>query len=245
MVADIDRRSDWTRARGIYAELWAYLRRPYWMESRRPWDGMVLRQLFWLFLLDVALMVVSVLVVSGYTLVLTRLNLPLPGFSDDGMGDPRLLLISAVIIAPLAEEFLFRSWLKGTPRYLLVLAGLFLASFLSRIGEGPRAEMIQQWLLILAGIVAVLILWRGGRQPVPFFQRHFVWFFWLSSASFALVHWSNYDEGTSATVIPMLLPQFVAGVNWAFARMRFGLRASILLHAVANGILVVPMVLIA
>ena len=38
--------------------------------------------------------------------------------------------------------------------------------------------------------------------------------------------------------------EIVAGVNWAFARMRFGLRASILLHAAANGILVVPAVII-
>lgn len=244
MVADIDRRSDWARARGIYAELWAYLRRPHWMESQRPWDGMVWRQLFWLFLLDVALLVVSVLVVQGYTQVLTRLNVPLPGMSDDELGDPWVLLVTAVIMAPLMEEFVFRSWLKGTPRYLLVLAALLLASVLTRIGEGPRAEMIRQWLLIFAGIVALLVLWRGGRQPVPFFQRHFTWFFWLSCISFAMVHWSNYDEGTSAAVIPMLLPQFVAGVNWAFARMRFGLRASILLHAAANGILVVPAVII-
>lgn len=70
--------SNWTQACGIYAELWAFVRRPRWIESQRDWDGLVWRKLFLLFLLDVAVVIVSLLLIMGYEQALNLLNLPVP-----------------------------------------------------------------------------------------------------------------------------------------------------------------------
>lgn len=237
----------WAQACGIYAELLAYLRRPHWMELQTSWDGIVWRKLFLLFLLDIALLIVAVLVMSGYEQVLDRLSVQLPDAIDgaDDISHPWMMVITAAIFAPLIEEVLWRSWLRGTPRSLLIpVPVLLLYGVLIAWGD-DTAEMVMTVVSILTLVLAALVLWRGGSRPLPLFERHFVWFFWLSCFGFALIHLTNYEGGHPWLLLPMLLPQFLAGINWAFARMRFGLRASILLHAAANGLLVAPLLFIA
>ena len=250
MHAQTDNRSDWAKARGIYAELLAYLRHPHWMESQTPWNGMVWRQLFWLFVLDVVLVIAAALVVTGYEYALDWLGITPPMTGLDEAGNPLPLLVTACIIAPLYEEVVYRSWLKGTPRYLMVLGLAVLLFWLINVFLPFRDNQMivtVTWglpgLLAIGTVVGRASLWRGGRQPVPFFRRHFVWFFWASCFAFALGHVGNYDS-FSLLLIPLVLPQLVAGINWAFARMRFGLPASILLHAAANSILVIPLLLL-
>ena len=76
------------------------------------------------------------------------------------------------------------------------------------------------------------------RAAWEWFTRAFPLFFWLSTASFALVHLLNYSEGSLATLLPLVLPQFIAGSIFGYARVTYGLWASMLLHVLHNGALV-------
>lgn len=238
----------WAQARGIYAELWDFIRHPRWIDSQRRWDGLVWRQLFLLFLLDVAVLVVAMLLITGYTGVLDLLRLPAPAVSsEDGDSlDAISWLVTGVILAPLIEEVACRGWLRGTPRALLLLVVVLgvwgLDPLVAIIAKGGSTALAVQLALGLSVLGALVVLWRGG-GPVPFFLRHFAWFYWISCLWFAQIHLGNYETGNTLLTLPMLLPQFLAGVCWGFARMRFGFAASILLHAAANGILLVPIML--
>lgn len=244
--------SNWTQACGIYAELWAFVRRPRWIESQRDWDGLVWRKLFLLFLLDVAVVIVSLLLIMGYEQALNLLNLPVPQTAVSEPEDAGSValgwLLTGVLLAPLTEEVTGRGWLLGTPRALVLLvAALCLAAMgpiVVIITQGGMDAVALGAALAVLAVVGLLVLWRADGPPVPFFVRHFAWFYWFSCLWFAQIHVGNYETGSLLLIAPMLLPQFLAGVSWGFARMRFGLWASILLHAAANGILLIPFVLL-
>lgn len=78
-----------------------------------------------------------------------------------------------------------------------------------------------------------LILLRH-RGPMAWFERLFPGFFWLATLSFALVHLANFDEGSLAILLPLVLPQFILGTMLGYVRVRIGLWAAILLHAAHN-----------
>ncbi|MEM8726982.1 MAG: CPBP family intramembrane glutamic endopeptidase, partial [Pseudomonadota bacterium] len=86
--------------------------------------------------------------------------------------------------------------------------------------------------LIAAPIAGVLLF----KKAVPsWFSRHFGWFFWVSTIAFALVHLANYQQGPLPLLLVLVIPQFVAGTIFGYARVHYGLWSSILLHALHNG----------
>ena len=94
-------------------------------------------------------------------------------------------------------------------------------------------------ILVAGTLVAIYLLWRKrGRPPMPFFQRHFRWFYFGSALAFASVHLTNFTEGNALILLPLTLPQFLLGLILGYARVRFGLWASVLLHAAHNSLFV-------
>jgi membrane protease YdiL (CAAX protease family) len=45
---------------------------------------------------------------------------------------------------------------------------------------------------------------------------------------------ANFDEGSLAILLPLVLPQFILGMMLGYLRVRFALWAAILLHAAHN-----------
>jgi hypothetical protein len=92
----------------------------------------------------------------------------------------------------------------------------------------------------IAGVVlAIVVLWRNrGRPPMPFFRRHFRWFYFLSTLAFASVHLTNFTEGNALILLPLTLPQLPLGLILGYARVQFGLWAGVLLHAAHNSLFV-------
>lgn len=141
----------------------------------------------------------------------------------------------AVIWAPLAEEMVFRYLLRRPSQFFWLLPVVVWCLF-----TGP------QTLTIAALAVIVLLLFvrpsigRVGfvwpRRWNLFYARYFGWVFYGSTVLFAALHLYNFKfDQISFLILPFLiLPQFFTGLVLAWLRVRRGIGASIILHAVFN-----------
>ncbi|MEO0872859.1 MAG: CPBP family intramembrane glutamic endopeptidase [Pseudomonadota bacterium] len=145
-----------------------------------------------------------------------------------------------VVIAPVLEELIFRSWLTGRPAVMaavaVVAAGFGLGPWLGGLIDGAPVSMFAGpgLALMLAPLAAYGLLGR----PVPrWFNAWFPVFFWLSTLGFALVHLANYTEGSLVFRLPLVLPQFALGTMLGYLRVHYGLAPAIALHASHNALL--------
>jgi membrane protease YdiL (CAAX protease family) len=223
-------REEWSRYLG-------FVRRPHLPALERQASGAraVLR------MLSLDLMVMLVLI-AGISLA-AGLGFELPENINNTL-EPGLAAIALVVIAaPLGEELVFRSWLRGNPVIIGVLAVLLVGlGALPALGYAMGDGLTRQILLIggpalalvAAPLVAYLLL---NRETPPFFRRAFAFFFWLSTLGFALIHLGNYTEGSLAILLPLVLPQFALGSMLGYLRVHYGLLHAIALHAAHNAIL--------
>ncbi len=163
----------------------------------------------------------------------TTMGLPAPeAFAAVSKG---WLVPLVVVIAPLGEEIVFRGWLTGRVRamWLLgcaVVAGVLLAMVNYHVAEIPAALGV-----VGMGLIAPGGWWWLRRRGVPgWFEASFPVLFALSILIFGLSHLTNYPHFSWA-LVPMVLPQLWAGLVLSYTRMRIGLPASMLIHAVSNG----------
>jgi Type II CAAX prenyl endopeptidase Rce1-like len=92
--------------------------------------------------------------------------------------------------------------------------------------------------MMLMALLTMLGGWNMLRQrseAPDWFARHFALVFYGAVTAFGLLHVSNYDQPGLAT-LPMVLPQLWCGAVLGYVRMRIGLPAAILLHALSNSI---------
>lgn len=150
-------------------------------------------------------------------------------------------LIGSLLFAPLYEEAVYRGWLSGRVAALRFALFGFLAEFLFICSNFVGGEL--SLLLGLLGLVVLFIglfIWSARRQfetEVPeWFTRNFHWFVWGSSLAFGLIHLSNYEAFYSPLGVLLVLPQAIGGIFLAYTRTRLGLRASMLHHALYNGV---------
>ncbi len=200
-----------------------------------------------IYLLDIALMLV--LAIIAIAAVAAGVEFP-----DNKLNTLELTpwLIFAIIVgAPVTEEILFRSWLSGRPGHLAAAAAMGGAIFLLPMVMGAQAMNYPQgatnWpMLAIAGLVifAAMALWFfRRRRPLRWFAWAFPAIFWIVSVLFGLVHLVNYDAGSLMVLVPLVVPQFVAGTMFGYVRLQYGLWAAILLHALHNGTAVAVMLL--
>ena len=149
--------------------------------------------------------------------------------------------IAAIVLgAPLIEELIFRSWLSGKLGHVLaaaiMLAGAALAAGMGAAYVGEQAETGVALALIGAALLAALALFLLRRRaPMGWFRTIFPGLFWLVTLGFGFMHLTNYEAASLAILLPLTLPQIVAGTLFGYARVRYGLWAAILLHAAHNG----------
>ena len=149
---------------------------------------------------------------------------------------PKAWLVPAVVvIAPVAEELLFRGWQSGRAAalWLLVCAGIGAAALVLMTMPGQSLTALG---LLLAALVAAAIGWwklRRRTQPIGWFTRSYPAIFYLAAAVFALIHLGNYPS-VSLLALPMVLPQLWAALVLGHMRQRIGLIPAIAAHAVAN-----------
>ncbi|MBV7258314.1 CPBP family intramembrane glutamic endopeptidase [Erythrobacter crassostreae] len=190
-------------------------------------------------MLGLDLIFLLIFIAALMTLVAIGIKLPENLNSSLEMSIGTVVLV--VIAAPLIEELIFRSWLSGRPRYLIVLPILFVAGTVAAVmgvsKTGEEAELGVGLSLLggaLFAAIATAVVWK---RPTPqWFKTIFPGAFWLSSIAFALVHFANYTEGSILVLLPLVLPQFVLGSIAAYLRVHYGLWTAVALHAVHNGI---------
>jgi membrane protease YdiL (CAAX protease family) len=150
-------------------------------------------------------------------------------------------LPTVVLIAPVLEEVLFRGWLSGRPRALwLLVCALALGGAATPLKVEPAVKGGLMLALLLAMPVGWFLLRK--RATPAWFMRAFSVLFWITALVFGAVHLSNYPA-PGPMALPFVLPQIWAGLVFGFVRMRVGLAGSMLTHAGANLIAILPSVL--
>ncbi len=230
------------RANSLLAE-WkqfgAFLKRPQ-LPDRAPMPNLasvaaVLRMLG----LDLVIMIVLL----GIAGAVMSSGIDLPETALSGMEITGAVVFAAVIVAPIAEEIVFRGWLSGRPGHILALAlligGGMGAAVVAGTGTGT-GDLQAMGSAALAGFVsavlagaAIFLLRRRG--AIGWFARFFPAFFWLSTVGFACVHLLNFPPEQIAMALPLVLPQFATGAILGYLRVNHGLWASMLLHLLHNG----------
>lgn len=149
---------------------------------------------------------------------------------------PHYLVPLAVLGAPLIEESVFRGWLTGRPRALWLLLCLLVGIGLTVLAQqGLLAPLAAAGWPLAASLVGWIVLrkLRAG----PLFRTGFPLIFYASAIVFGLIHVLNYSAPGLAH-LPLILPQLWAGLTLGFLRLRVGLPAAMLVHAVSNGLAV-------
>jgi len=136
-----------------------------------------------------------------------------------------------------------------------VSVGIFiqwLIDFLAiELGEHAIDQFLYEYSIIPLFLIAVVfapvieeILFRG---PLIWFRgsKYFKFILYASVVMFAGVHMTNFDMSREVYYIAPLLvaPQLILGMFLSYVRVTLGLGWSICLHAMHNGVLLLPMML--
>ena len=221
--------------RASLRDLGRFVLRPR-LPTRIPrFSAAALPRVFKLYALDMVLMC---LMLGAFLAVeMAGTEMPSNAFDEIDLG---LGWIAAIVLcAPVAEELAFRGWLSGRLGALLgapiAAVGVFslAAALVAAPGTGDMAGMtIGGGAFVALG--AVLAFWLRNRGPYRWFTWTFPLLFWFSCIAFAAIHLGNYED-TDQMLWPLVIPQFLAGIIFAYARVKHGLWSSMLLHALHNG----------
>ena len=221
---------------GQLAGLKAFIRRPSLPDRVTGITPAAIKATGWLLLIDIAIMAVLLMIVGA----VVALGVEMPKNALEGMKLDWKLVLLIVVAAPLGEELLFRSWMSGRPGHVLALL-IALAGIVGTVvmkTQMPHANPLLVAGCFLVGlIVAVLLLFLLRRRPPMRWFRHlFPVLFWLGTLSFAAAHLFNYQAENVATLLPLVIPQFVVGAILAYARVTHGMWSNVALHILHNGI---------
>ncbi|WP_155212801.1 CPBP family intramembrane glutamic endopeptidase [Fulvivirga aurantia] len=136
--------------------------------------------------------------------------------------NPVLSAIFGIIIAPILEELLFRSWLTFRRAYFFLWIPITFYKWLNKSSEFIAFKKVKtQW-----------------NKIYPFI-------FYFSALIFGLVHASNFENYMDYLwFAPLItLPQIILGGTFGYVRVKFGLVYSMLLHGLHNLVLLGPVIL--
>ena len=219
-----------------------YIFAPRFLPSRQPVDAAGLRHLVQLYFLCLVILLVLSGLVGGIVSsvrgsVLENVNQIL------GQADPLRFLLMGIVIAPLIEELMFRSWLGGKRAAILGLPILAAALAVLTTAELDLPPILTFGLAMGLGVLILAVARqyasRTDGQRTTARHRLFPYAFYGSAILFALLHLSNYEGGLSSPIMLLaVLPQGIMGLLLGYVRMRFGILPVILFHAAYNAFLI-------
>ncbi len=231
-------------ARGAVVREWlAFLRRPTLNLPPRPADRRAFVDLAWLLLIDAVIVAALIVPLSLY---LDAAPVTPVDLEKMFAGREWMLALFAVLLAPVAEEIVFRGWLPLHWRAL----GLSLSVVAALIAGGVAFALAGRSGAIVVGCAALLGWFaafalearraqRGPHRPASRMREAAIPFaFYFSALAFAALHVANYKAAAIYLALPLVLPQFALGLINGFARLRWGMWANVTLHMVHNGVLV-------
>jgi len=188
-----------------------------------------------LFALDLLLMAL----LMGLVAAAAAVGFKAPESAIDKITLGPVWLAVIVLFAPAIEETVFRSWLSGRAGHIGAVVLLIAAVTLAAL-SGPQAFPILALGSLVIGLVlaVALVVWLRKRPPLPFFSRHFPWFYFASALVFAGMHVFNYGQGAALALLPLVVPQLLVGLILGYSRVTYGLWSDIALHMAHNGLLI-------
>jgi len=132
------------------------------------------------------------------------------------------LIFLSLFIAPIVEEFIFRSIFLNKKLY----------QYFFFIGSSIYALTTDNFYLLII-IAAYFIIYNKNKKTSILF--------YFSASIFTLVHYQLSDFTSIFTVVPMFL-QFSLGLILIWVVINFGLMKTILLHFLYNFIIILPLV---
>jgi len=139
----------------------------------------------------------------------------------DTFSNFKSFVFSALLIAPIIEEFVFRGYF--TQKKVMI--------FISLIGSIIYVVITENYYLL--SLIALLII-------LHFFKSKKDYFYILSCLFFSVVHYKLKDFGSFFTILPMFF-QFSLGAILIWVVINFGILKSIIFHFLYNFIVVVVM----
>jgi uncharacterized protein len=179
----------------------------------------------------VMLLLITFVVIVPYVLVMELIGLDeFDHMMEELMKNNKLLvIILAIIIAPILEEAIFRYHLNLQKNAILWGLGLSVLA------------ISQYWYLVVSFMVYLIYLYVRVNQGNPLSLSTVVY---LSSVFFALVHMGNFkdfDFLANFYWIPFLVAaQFFLGMLLSFIRLHYGLGRAMIFHGAYNAVLVIP-----
>lgn len=149
-----------------------------------------------------------------------------------------VFILYGVFLAPVIEEFIFRSWFKWSRKYLAILIVLFVA--LIALSFIRTKTLIYVAIMLILGIILFCVSKSRKQEIKELISLNIKYFYWGSSIVFGLIHASNFVGNIWYLIgFSFILgsPQIVGGLIFGYARLKYGLRYSILIHVLNNSLL--------
>ena len=158
------------------------------------------------------------------------------------------LALLLIAFAAVMEECVFRGFLSAR-RFGVALLWMALPFFGVLVAVRllhVTPDLTQRLLAFAAAFVIGYLAWPlYGQATATFIERHFRALVWFSALVFGLAHVSNYQSDAQSPwwIHPLfVLPQMGLGLLLAYARIRYGLLGSIVLHFLFDALLVLMLV---
>lgn len=145
-----------------------------------------------------------------------------------------MLFLMVVLIAPIAEELIFRFQLKSFG-LAFIFGFLAFAEVCYQMLSGVRLFIA---IITLIAVTIVIFLYANQNRfiKLQFIRKVFPIQFYFTAICFGLAHISNYNHPFEygPVIILLVLPQLFLGFVLGYTRMRFGILQSMALHAAYN-----------
>jgi membrane protease YdiL (CAAX protease family) len=218
-------------------EFWAYIRRPFFTESKDPLSWQAIPVLGKLLLTNFALSIAAFML-AHYVFALADTDRP--ARSSDWMStfSLRKLFIIAVA-APFLEELLFRSWLRKRwgVKYIFPFAAVLPIWFLGSFFQVEIPPFLMGAIIsALFGLAIYMFTTFSDQDSAAYVERVFPFAFYTSALTFACLHLTNFNVDEIGILgIIVVLPQFISGLFYGYIVKRFGFWTGFLCHGFWNG----------
>ncbi|NNE25245.1 MAG: CPBP family intramembrane metalloprotease [Saprospiraceae bacterium] len=152
------------------------------------------------------------------------------------------IIIAAVIVAPLTEEFLFRFPLRHCRATFFLLTTSFIYILLEGLNLNIHVVLNVIIVLFVATLLTLVIMDKAFGWWERIFKNYFPLIFYYVVAVFAFLHIYNFDISTVNWYYApfMVIPQFILGIYLGYVRLRNNIWSSVLIHAINN---IIPLIL--
>lgn len=156
-----------------------------------------------------------------------------------------IVFVIVVFFSPIVEELFFRLHLRLTEKYMHINFIIIISGVLLLLLPAVEVNYIKISILAL-GVILLLIYFikkaKFNQFILTIWNRNYFYVFYISVASFGLLHITNYNPKLiTFLLLPILvLPQLILGLFIGYIRLRLGFFWGCIFHVFHNCIFMTP-----